>query len=190
MEKKCDKFKKQKNLYNICTGNTDLPKWKVNQYRLKLGIPPLYKNIDFNPPCTKSTPKVVQVKSSKEKNSAYDFYPPGVGTELLKIYEKAGVPTCSKCIDLAMKMNEWGVNGCTEKMDLILEDILPRARAWIKDNQPWIDKLFPNVIEDLGIKMKVKLDINRAISNYKNNKKNPAKIKRLRRSGGCGCGKK
>lgn len=190
MEKECDKFKKQKNLYNICIGDTHLPKWKVNQYRVKIGLKPLYEDIDFTPPRTKSTPKVIQKKASKEKVSKYAFYAPGVGTELLKIYEKAGVPTCSKCIDLAMQMNEWGVDGCIEKMDFILEDILPRARAWIKDNQPWIDKLFPNVIEDLGIKMKVKLDINRAIANYKNNDQKQLKIKTQPRSGGCGCGKK
>lgn len=185
----CEKFKNKTNLYNICIGKSDLPKWKINKYRVMLGLSLLYDEEDFTPPCVNSTPKAVQQKASKKK-SKYSLFERGVGTELLKIYEKAGVPACSKCIELANVMNKMGVEKCSENIEFLVEDIFPRAKAWVQDNHPWIHSLFPNALEDAGIRMKIRLDINKAIANYKRNTSNtPIKLAKPKRNGGCGCGK-
>lgn len=54
----------------------------------------------------------------------------GPGTELLEAFRRMGVPSCQLCRDAADRMNEWGTAGCRERIDEIVEDILPRAEAW------------------------------------------------------------
>lgn len=95
----------------------------------------------------------------------------GPGTELVLIYQKAGVPPCKSCKDLATKMDKIGIEGCEETIDQIVEDIIPRAKAWVATNRPWVHRLLPGVVEDAGIKAKVRLDVERAIENAKATKK-------------------
>ena len=47
------------------------------------------------------------------------------------------MPACQACYDLAVKMNAWGVAGCRQRMDEIVDDILPRAREWWAQSTPW-----------------------------------------------------
>ena len=73
----CDHLIKNKNMYNICIGNTDLPKWKENKYREKIGLSPLYSDEEIN------------IKSvDNELILSYNNIGYGVGTELLHIYKK------------------------------------------------------------------------------------------------------
>lgn len=88
----------------------------------------------------------------------------GPGSQLLKIYKEAGVPTCPACISMALQMNRWGTKGCTEKIEEIVEDIFPRAKIWLAENRPFIGFLLGNAVGDAAIKMKIKSDIQKAIS--------------------------
>lgn len=54
----------------------------------------------------------------------------GPGTALHEAIAMMGMPTCQQCKSLARKMNAWGVDGCREHFDEIVEDILPRAKRW------------------------------------------------------------
>lgn len=59
----------------------------------------------------------------------------GPGTELLGIFKSDPIgkhaTSCPACLQLAQQMNQWGPAGCRERMDEIVEDILPRAKDWI-----------------------------------------------------------
>ena len=54
----------------------------------------------------------------------------GPGTVLHDAIAAMGMPSCQQCKDLAKRMNAWGVDGCREHFDEIVEDILPRAKNW------------------------------------------------------------
>jgi hypothetical protein len=56
----------------------------------------------------------------------------GPGTELHHDLASRGMPACQTCRRLAHDMNAWGVEGCRERFDDIVADILPRARNWWK----------------------------------------------------------
>lgn len=171
----CEQFKHNQHLYNICAGTANMPKWKIDKYRINFGLPPL-----FNEPI----PEVVL---------SYDNIGYGPGSELLDIYSKQGMPPCQDCFSLARRMNIWGSN-CSSKIEEIVEDILPRAKKWVELNMPWVHNLLPNTIEDYSIKIKIKNDISLAIKNYKLNKSkstvNLNTTKAPPRVGGCGCGGK
>jgi hypothetical protein len=100
----------------------------------------------------------------------------GPGTELIRIYQDAGMPPCKACKDLAATMDRIGISQCEKTIDKIVEDILPRAKSWIATNRPWIHRLLPGVVEDAGIKAKIKMDVHLAIQNAKKAKE----IKRKR----------
>lgn len=58
----------------------------------------------------------------------------GPGTRLaLGFFRKGYHKSCQACISLAKQMNEWGSAGCRERLDAIVEDILPRAKQWVSD---------------------------------------------------------
>lgn len=54
----------------------------------------------------------------------------GPGTELSNDIKSMGMPACQQCHLLARKMNGWGIDGCREHLNEIIEDIEPRALAW------------------------------------------------------------
>ncbi len=172
----CDQFINNKNLYNICVGNSTLPKWKLNNYREKFGLTPLF-----------TEEEVINEKKSKSEISLnYNNVGYGVGTELLYIYKDSGVPACQACFKLAKQMNMWGPDKCIENLQFIIDDIMPRAKDWIAENKPWAHKLLPNIIEEVGIKIAVKNSVMLAIENFKN-KLNVKSI--TVNKGGCNCGK-
>jgi len=181
VRKECEGLSKAKQ--DICNGNSDLPDWKINAYRQRWGLEPL-SDTEI-PKNKKNTNKPIPIK----KKSKY-----GPGTELIKIYKEAGVPPCNQCYELADKMNEWGVEGCKNNIDAIIEDILPRAKRWVENHKPWVHKLLPNLVKESAIKIKIKSDIQKAIANAeKSTKKSTTKpIKRggsIKPQRGCGCGK-
>lgn len=56
----------------------------------------------------------------------------GPGTQLaLGFFRKGYHASCQACTDLAKRMNEWGASGCRERLDEIVDDILPRAKQWV-----------------------------------------------------------
>lgn len=62
----------------------------------------------------------------------------GPGAELIKIFDSLGMAKCQLCIALANRMNRWGIDGCLEKIDEIIEDIFPRAKKWWETSKPWM----------------------------------------------------
>jgi hypothetical protein len=59
----------------------------------------------------------------------------GPGTELLAIIHDltdGQIPPCQACLDLARRMNEWGVDVCREHLAEIVADIKPRADKWFE----------------------------------------------------------
>jgi len=188
----CDQFIPGTRLYDICNGNVNLPAWKINRYREQWGLPPLYDDtkIPFDP---NYKPDPLHQYSHNEKQNY------GPGTELMLIYKEAGVPTCSQCKNLAQKMNELGIEWCEKNIDVIIEDILPRAMQWVESNKPWVDKLFPTIIKKSAIKFKIKTDVSLAIENAKQEKNKKLRINKrpnvntlvspIANRSGCGCQK-
>lgn len=180
----CNRFDKASRLYQICTGIADLPKFKINKYREKWGLEPLFDDVESE---RYVSPKVTPKPTVKPIKIKY-----GPGTELLKIYKDAGIPSCQACHELANKMNDWGIQGCEDRLDEIVDDILPRAMTWIAENATWADKLFPNIVKETAVRIKIGNDISKAIKNAKENKniKNIG-ITNTQKLGGCSrCGKK
>jgi hypothetical protein len=62
----------------------------------------------------------------------------GPGTVLVERFKAMKMPSCQRCMNLARKMNKWGPEGCRQNMDYIVNDILPRARAWWQASNHWM----------------------------------------------------
>ena len=62
----------------------------------------------------------------------------GPGTELIRNFQSMKMPTCQACWKLAKQMNEWGPEGCRERMHDIVDDMFPRAKNWYKSSSPWM----------------------------------------------------
>lgn len=146
----------------ICEGVSGLPLERTNAYRRKWGLEPLA-----------ALPEGVIVRELPEVRSQRDPFalpvepasvPQGPGTELKAIFEQHEIPACQACHDLAAKMNGWGVGGCRERTEEIVEEILPRAREWVKHNRPWVHALLPGLIEDYGIRQRLTGYVSEAIT--------------------------
>lgn len=88
----------------------------------------------------------------------------GPGTELVNEFDGHGFPKCQQCIALARKMNQWGVDGCRERIDEIVSDILPRAKNWLAAKKPWAQKLLGAVgAEDKALSWKIRQHVEAAI---------------------------
>jgi hypothetical protein len=187
MRAECDQFAGFQNKYNVCNGDSDLPEWKIDRYRVRWGLEPLFNA--KAPECPEREEVVVgqgpRRKLHRQSNEGVnDELGQGPGTELLAIYKEAGIPSCSRCYDLAVLMNKWGADKCEQQIEFLVGDILPRAQSWIANNKPWIHKLLPNIVEKTGIQMKIRHDIKIAIDR---SRQKPIK-KAPRKRGGCGCG--
>jgi hypothetical protein len=176
----CDIFAVGTRRHSICCGESEISPYKVDRYRERWGLPTLHgtKKEDL------VRADIGVINNGLSVDNAYVGY--GPGTELLRIYSDAGVPTCEACHDLANKMNRWGVQGCEDRLDEIVDDIVPRAKEWMSQNRPWIHKLLPGIVEDAGIRIRVSGDIKKAIAAAKTNR--PTAIPKP--TGGCGCGGK
>lgn len=88
----------------------------------------------------------------------------GPGSQLLKMYENAGVPHCQACKELAVNMDHWGVEGCKERIDTIVQEIFPRAKKWVSENRPWVHRLLSGIgVEAPAIRTKIRQDVSKAI---------------------------
>ena len=163
-----DKFLSGSRNWLICTGQANLPTYKINAYRQRWGLTPFpleygeptkAEPLDYDP-----VPEVVFHGYSVSQGA-----PPvikkvyGPGTELLRIYEAAGVPTCDACKELVQQMNNWGVAECRKRHEQIVDDIFPRAKEWVAQNMPWTHALLPGCVEDYGIYQRISSDVVKAI---------------------------
>jgi hypothetical protein len=147
----------------ICEGKTGMSPRKINAMRDRWGIIERFQ--DNSPtPVTEELPQVrLTVHGfSVDERSNHTRY--GAGTELLRMNKEAGFPHCPACEELAEKMNNMGTRWCVENIEFIVEDIFPRAKEWIAENKPWMHSLMPGVIEDIGIRTKLRVDISKAIT--------------------------
>lgn len=161
----CEIFQTGSRKWEICRGESELSEQKTDAYRKKWGLPPLFPVA--TPPSADPEPLKIpelvfhgtSVDAGERRHKLY-----GPGSELLKIYEAAGVPHCDACRELAQEMNNWGVQECRSRIDEIVADILPRAKAWLAENRPWMTRLIPDAVEEFAIVVKLKQDVERAIA--------------------------
>lgn len=86
--------------------------------------------IDFNPNPPLAVSKPREVAQEKKQRPEPEPLGEGPGTELALELERLGMSSCQQCKHLAGLMNNWGPQGCRERLDEIVVDVLPRARAW------------------------------------------------------------
>ncbi|WP_417850315.1 hypothetical protein [Thalassoglobus sp.] len=154
-------------MLQIASGESNLPITTVLQYRN------LWENQGYVlPPLDVENEIHVQSLHSFRKSSprrqhhvrSTNGY--GPGSQLLKLYSNAGVPHCQSCFSLAAKMDAWGVQECKERIDEIVNDILPRAKSWLVNNKPWVQKLLAGVgVEESALRVRLRRDVTRAIEN-------------------------
>lgn len=89
----------------------------------------------------------------------------GPGSQLLAIYEAAGMPHCGECLKLASRMDGWGVVGCRERASEIVDDMLPRAKQWVAEHKPWMHRLAAGIgVEAAALRFVIDRDVRRAIA--------------------------
>lgn len=164
----CNSFEVGSRKWKICRDEAGLSIQKTNSYRKQWGL----SQLDVPPPAP-----VVQVVTTVDPIPEFIFHGHSVsdetidvkkklygpGTELLRIYEAAGAPTCPACMQLAQEMNNWGAAVCRHKIEEIVLDILPRAKAWLDEKHPWAVKLVPNKIEEYALTVLIRADVTKAI---------------------------
>jgi hypothetical protein len=165
MRPECEQFPVGSRKRSICDGTADLPQATIDAYRIGWGFDPLFDAHAVGSPIDRPPIRVTAKRATEGSfgSAKRKEVVPGPGTELLAIYSSSGVPPCQACYDLAEKMNQWGVGGCREKLDEIVEDIFPRAKEWVKANMPWTHTLLPGLVEDFGIRRKIRSDVTEAI---------------------------
>jgi len=110
-----------------------------------------------------SRPKTVGCCGGNTKVQALAPASTGPGTNLISILKGVGFAGCSECYTLAEKMNKWGVTGCIENMEYIVNDIYSRALKWQQVGIRWLVKLLPAGVSKLAIQELVQ----KAISSVK-----------------------
>lgn len=86
----------------------------------------------------------------------------GVGGRLIQMFKEHGFETCDACYELALRMNNWGIGGCRKNLELIVEDILPRALEWEREKVGWWAKLVPQAVTAIAIRALVEQAIETA----------------------------
>ncbi len=159
----------------------------TNGYRAIWGLPPL-DNSDIQIPKKSSFPKrvpepkstasttlllpsVVPLQTTPKQscgscnNQKLNVLKPngyGPGSQLLKLWD--GMPHCDACITLAAQMDEWGVEGCEDNFDTIIDDILPRAKSWLTENHNWVQNLLRLVdLDELTLRFAISRYVKQAI---------------------------
>lgn len=168
----CDHFTGR--IREICTGAALMPIQKINTYRRNWGLKPLPddgRNVPSisGPVIVRSTaiPKTKACgkcgRTAKQPAAPIVIPETGPGWQLIQQWAKLGVPPCQACKDLAAQMDQWGVPGCRDRLTDIVDDILPRAKAWVQTKQPWIHAMLPGIIEDVALRFKIRKDVTAAI---------------------------
>ena len=123
----------------VADGRSGLPLEKVNLYRAKYGMDDLSElppGVAVRLPNKKS--HVISPPQTKKLATS------GPGTELIRIYKDKGVPSCQACYDLAAKMDAWGIEGCKDRVEEIVDDckgaevavfVKQLGTSWARENQ-------------------------------------------------------
>jgi hypothetical protein len=144
----------------IADGTSGLPLEKVNRYREMWGMDPL---ASLPPGVKVRSRNGVPARLSSRKTAENIIVSVGPGTELKSIFKSNGVPSCQSCSSLALQMDQWGSDECEKRIDDIVEDMLPRAKGWVKDNRKFIHSLIPDAIESSAIRFKLRGYVKQAI---------------------------
>lgn len=161
----CDIFPEGSYNWKICRGETKTSPQKVNAYREKWGLSPLFLDIVPVSPIDQQQVGVTINPYSVDVHDHEVKY--GPGAELLHYYSASDMPDCEDCFTLCRKMNEWGVAGCEARLKEIVEDIFPRAKQWFADNKKWLHTIIPGFAEDFGIRAGITSDVKAAIERAK-----------------------
>jgi hypothetical protein len=193
----CDRFVGF--LRDICEGRAAMPLAKINAYRAKWGLAPLDEATEPRLPARWGAVAVTGARVAQQTNGRMrkvrrpatakrkksgkcnpcgghraavpkpNGY--GPGSQLLKLW--ADMPHCDACQRLAVAMDSWGKAGCLRRLDAIIADILPRARVWMAENQPWIHRAIGIVklgaVEDLILRQGIRRKVQEAISKAPDN---------------------
>lgn len=183
MLSECEQFPEGTRKRAICEGTAALPEGKINAYRSAWGLAELavFPSVNRAPvvhPGTSTVRKPVPARKGVSCGCGIRKpKPSGPGTELLAIMKKKGVPSCQSCKDAAADMNRWGVDGCRERLSVIVEEILPRARDWVAKERQWIHKLLPDVVEDAGIRIALTSYVTTAIDRADRQKRTSVRLR-------------
>lgn len=164
----CEKFTGRRR--DICNGEADLSLQKINVQRGRWNLPPLTE-AEYDP---RQRPKsfiqpLTKPRSGECSGCGGSKTPPrlrpdghGPGSQLLKLW--TGMPHCDACLALAGQMDAWGAEGCAQRLNQIVADILPRAQAWMKSNHPWVRTLLTGTsTENFVLKLGIARDVRKAI---------------------------
>jgi len=170
MNTECEQY--QGRLREICDGSANMSIRKINAYRQNWGLSPLPDDGRVVNSVTRGSGVAVVspggkttsgCKSCGNKAKKKPITKSGAGSELVAYYKSLGMPNCQQCLDLAEKMDQWGVAECRSRIEDIVSDILPRAKKWVENKAPWLHWMLPTVIEDAGLKLKIRHDVTSAI---------------------------
>lgn len=142
-------------LRELCEGTANLPLPIINKYREHWGQPPLTEE-------TRPVVYVEPIHKTRQKTLRLDGI--GPGSELIRMYTEKGMPHCEACYQLACLMDAWGPDECTARLDGIVADIFPRAKQWVAENRPWINRLLPAIVKDPEIHRRIRSDVAEAIA--------------------------
>ena len=182
------------NQQSICDGTANLPLFKINAYRKQWGLEPLAEDQvsgytstptivkhSREPKPRRTSPGFQRTPSTRKpsgrrgggcsgcggRKKPATLVPDGKGpgSKLLEMFEASGVPHCQKCIDLAARMDSWGVQGCSERLPEIVADILPRAKEWLSEERPWAHAaLSATGTEEVALKLAVRGRVQQAMA--------------------------
>lgn len=179
-------------LCEICMGNV-FDNEKTDKFRAIWGLPPLYgdkqdviinkinisKKTDtyIDKPPVNKTFEVKHTKSKKGgggcgscggKKSNIEIVKQiepngyGPGSQLLNLWKD--MPHCDACYALAAEMDAWGINGCRQRFDFIVMDILPRAKIWMETNQSFAHRILSiTSTEDVILKIAISRQVEKCI---------------------------
>lgn len=189
----CDQFQNGSRKWQICRGEAGIPLSKCNKYRSHWGLSEIFNEGTSE----KFRDDVVFVSHGVSKDQGDSRYIYGAGTELIKAIDLLGAEKCEDCIALAMSMDNWGIAGCRNRIEDIVDDIMPRAVLFAHAKHPWL-KWVPSRIKDLMVRKSVVKMVVRAINTAEKViltgerlKSRPVAFRVNRsQSKGCGCGKK
>jgi len=170
----------------ICEGKADLPLSKINAYRERWGLGPLREIDGVSPVSAKvrmrrRQPPSIRVirpgqsvarrtsggcRSCGGQRKSRIFKPNGYGpgSKLMELMDKAGIPHCPACVEMAGKMDRWGKVGCRHRMKSIVNDILPRAKKWLASDKPIMHRFLSIAhFEETALRMAIQHKVNEAI---------------------------
>ena len=172
----CSQFPSGSRTRSVCEGGDDIPVEKTNQIRQKYGIPLLNESVSFQAQADRLQ-AVAQVRSvaapasdapkkkpggcgcsakkpaTKPPVAMSSPSPYGPGTRLINLFKSAGFVACEACYELARKMNQMGNEQCEQQIDMIVDDIMPRAIEWEIQKAGWWARLVPEAVTKEAVRL-------------------------------------